>query len=109
MPRTIEINNGMKNSNTLVAPTRSEIRTSFSVEFNSIAAPIKGFLRSHTLSLTFTLVTLLGLFRILGVVLPCWIVISMAIFACIGCVRGCLYILSEAELFEQKRLKEGKA
>ena len=58
MPRTIEINNGMNNSNALVTPQRSEIRISFSIEYPSISDSIRKKLRRAAFVATFLLLTI---------------------------------------------------
>lgn len=70
MPRTIEINNGMNNSNALVTPQRSEIRVSFSVEYPTVSETTKRILRKTAFVATFLLVLTLSSCSMLDVQIP---------------------------------------
>ena len=109
MPKNNElINLGSKTSTALVAPTRSEIRISFCMEC-SLFVSVRKVLHRAAFVLTPVLCAALAVCFWLGVVLPAWAVATMVIPASIGFLYGCFHILSEADVFEEQRLKGGKA
>lgn len=101
MPRTSEINNGMKNSNTLVASTRNEIRTSEFAVVTSIAASFRNYYRKNTLAITFLMVIALSVCYNLGFVLPWYVALSYIIVASCSMLRSLVVILYEAMRFEE--------
>ena len=86
MPRTIEINNGMNNSNALVTPTRSEIRISFSIEYPSISDSTRKKLRRAAFVATFLLIVTVSSCSMLGVRLSHSMGFALIFFGSIGIV-----------------------
>ncbi len=101
MPRTSEINNGMNNSNTLVAPTRSEIRTSEFAVVTSIAASFRNFYCKNTLTITFLMVIALSVCYTLGFVLPWYVALPYIIVASCSMLRSLVVIFHEAMRFAE--------
>lgn len=91
MPRTIEINNGMNNSNALVTPQRSEIRTSVKSAFNAVVK----FYRKHTLTLTFLLIAFISACYVLEVQMPWYAALALTIVGSCSILRSLLVILIE--------------
>lgn len=89
MPRTIEINNGMNNSNALVTPQRSEIRTSVNAAFSAVVK----LYRKHTLTLTFLLITFISACHVLEVQMPWYAALVLTIVGSCSILRGFLVIL----------------
>lgn len=108
MPRTNEINNGMNNSSALVAPQRSEIRISFSVELPALRPSTRKMLHRAAMILTPVLCAALAVCYWLGANLPSWMVGVMVIAASVGFVYGFVYITAVADLFEREQKKGGK-
>lgn len=101
MPRTSEINNGMNNSNTLVASTRNEIRTSEFAVVTSIAASFRNFYRKNTLAITFLMVLALSVCYTLGFVLPWYVALPYIIVASCSVLRSLVVIFHEAMKFAE--------
>lgn len=101
MPRTIEINNGMKNSNAIVTPQRSEIRTSEFAVVTSIAASFRNFYRKNTLTITFLMVLALSVCYTLGFVLPWYVALPYIIVASCSMLRSLVVIFHEAVRFAE--------
>ena len=89
MPRTIEINNGMNNSNALVTPQRSEIRTSVNAAFSAVVK----LYRKHTLTLTFLLITFISACHVLEVQMPWYAALVLTIAGSCSILRGFLVIM----------------
>ena len=102
------INNSMNNSSALVAPTRSEIRISLSVELPALSPSTRKMLHRAAFVVTFALCAALAVCYWLGVYLPSWLVFLMVAGASAGWVYSSIHILSEAERFEQEKQKGGK-
>lgn len=101
-------NNSMNNSSALVAPTRSEIRISFSVTFPTISPSTRKLLHRAAMILTPVLCAAIAVCHWLKVFLPSWLVLGMVIGASIGFVYGFLHIVAVAELFERNHGKGGR-
>lgn len=101
MPRTNEINNGMNNSNTIVASTRNEIRTSEFAVVTSIAASFRNFYCKNTLAITFLMVIALSVCYTLGFVLPWYVALPYIIVASCSVLRSLVVILYEAMRFSE--------
>lgn len=108
MPKNNEFtNNSMNNSSAIVAPTRSEIRFPFSIEYPSISSSARKLLHRAAMILTPVLCAVLAVGCWLGVSLPSWLVFGMVTGASTGFVYGFIHIVTEAELFERKYGKGG--
>lgn len=109
MPKRHEFNNNsMNNSSALVAPTRSEIRFPFSIEYLSISSSTRKLLHRAAMILTPVLCAALAVCYLLGVSLPSWLVFVKVTGASVGFVYGFIHIVTEAELFERKYGKGGR-
>ena len=108
MPKNNEFNCSMNNSSATIAPTRSEIRISLSVELPTLNPSTRKMLHRAAFAVTFALCAALAVCRWLGVCLPTWLVLLMVLGASAGWIYGCIHILSEAERFEQEKQKGGK-
>lgn len=108
MPKNNEFNCSMNNSSATIAPTRSEIRISFSVELPTLSTSTRKMLHRAAFVVTFALCAALAVCYWLGVILPTWIVFIMVLGASAGWLYGSIHILSEAERFEQEKQKGGK-
>lgn len=89
MPRTIEINNGMNNSNALVTPQRSEIRTSVNAAFSAVVK----LYRKHTLTLTFLLITFISACHVLEVQMPWYAALVLTIVGSCSILRSFMVIM----------------
>lgn len=108
MPKKHEFNCSMNNSSATIAPTRSEIRISFSVELPTLSTSTRKILHRAVFAITFALCAALAACYCLGVILPTWIILIMVLGASAGWLYGSIHILSEAERFEQEKQKGGK-
>ena len=108
MPKKHEFNCSMNSSSATIAPTRSEIRISFSVEFPTLSTSTRKMLHRAAFVVTFALCAALAACYWLGVILPTWIILIMVLGASVGWLYGSIHILSEAERFEQEKQKGGK-
>ncbi len=108
MTKEREFNCSMNNSNATIAPTRSEIRISFSLELPTLSTSTRKTLHRAVFAITFALCAALAACYWLGVILPTWIVLIMVLGASAGWLYGSIHILSEAERFEQEKQKGGK-
>ena len=108
MPKKHEFNCSMNSSSATIAPTRSEIRISFSVEFPTLSTSTRKMLHRAAFVVTFALCAALAACCWLGVILPTWIILIMVLGASAGWFYGSIHILSEAERFEQENQKGGK-
>lgn len=108
MPKNNEFNCSMNSSSATIAPTRSEIRISLSVELPTLSPSTRKMLHRAAFVVTFALCAALAVCHWLGISLPSWLVFLMVIGASAGWVYGSLHILSEAERFEQEKQKGGK-
>ena len=97
------INPGSKTSTAHVAPLRSEIRIPFVADVVSFALAVRRTLSNHSLAITFVLVATLTACRVLGVSLPVWAAVALAVSCCVGCLHVLARIFAEAELFEQQQ------
>lgn len=95
------------NSSALVAPTRSEIRISFSVEYPTLSPSTRKLLHRAAMVLTPVLCAVLAVCYWLGFSLPSWAVFGMVTGVSVGFVYGFLHIWAEAELFEREHGKGG--
>ena len=109
MTKNNEFNCSMNSSSATIAPTRSEIRISLSVEFPTLSPSTRKMLHRAAFAVTFALCAALAVCYWLGVCLPTWLVLLMVLGASVGWVYGSIHILSEAERFEQEKQKGGKA
>lgn len=109
MPKKHEFNCSMNNSSATIAPTRSEIRISFSVELPTLSISTRKMMHRAAFAVTFALCAALAVCYWLGVILPTWIVFVLVLGASAGWLYGSIHILSEAERFEQEKQKGGKA
>lgn len=108
MPKNNEFTNiSMNNSSALVAPTRSEIRISFSVTFPTLSPSTRKLLHRVVMILTPVLCAVLAVCYWLGVSLPSWTVFGIVTGASVGFVYGFLHIVAVAELFEREHGKGG--
>lgn len=94
MTKENEFNNGMNNSSALVAPQRSEIRISFSVEFPTVSPSTKRILRKCAFAATFLLVLTLSSCSMLDVQMPRSYAAVLVILASVG-VLYCFHALWE--------------
>ena len=109
MPRTNEITNkSMNSSSALVAPRRSEIRVSFSIEYPSISDSTRKKLHRAAMILTPLLCVVLAVCHVLDLYLPWWAVALSVIAASVGFGYGFLYIVAVAEQFEREHQKGGR-
>lgn len=108
MTKSSNLNNfSMNNSNAIVAPTRSEIRISLSVELPTLSPSTRKMLHRAAFAVTFALCAALAVCYWLGVCLPTWLVLLMVLGASVGWVYVSIHILSEAERFELEKQKGG--
>ena len=84
MPRTIEINNGMNNSNAFVTPQRSEIRISFGIEYPTVSETTKRILRKVSFVATFLIVFTLSFCYMLDVQMTRSYAAVLVILASVG-------------------------
>lgn len=82
-------NISMNNSSALVAPQRSEIRISFSVEFPTVSQSTKRILRKCTFAATFLLVLTLSSCSMLDVQMPRGFAAVLLILASVGVLYCC--------------------
>ena len=109
MPKKHEFTNiSTNNSSALVAPQRSEIRISFSVELPALRPSTRKMLHRAAMILTPVLCAALAVCYWLGANLPSWMVGVMVIAASVGFVYGFVYITAVADLFEREQKKGGK-
>lgn len=83
------INISMNNSSALVAPQRSEIRTSVNAAFSAVVK----FYRKHTLTLTFLLITFISACHVLEVQMPWYAALVLTIAGSCSILRGFLVIM----------------
>ena len=87
MPKNNEFtNSSMNNSSALVAPTRSEIRISFSIEYPSISDSTRKKLRRAAFVATFLLIATVSSCSMLGVQLSHSTGFALIFFGSIGIV-----------------------
>ena len=85
MPKRHEFNNdSMNSSSALVAPGRSEIRISFSVEFPTVSVSTKRILRKCAFAVTFLLVFTLSSCSMLDVQMPRGFAVALGILTSVG-------------------------
>ena len=108
MPKNNEFTCSMNSSSATIAPTRSEIRISLSVEFPTLSSSTRKMLHRAALAVTFALCAALAVCYWLVVCLPTWLVLLMVLGTSVGWVYGSIHILSEAERFELEKQKGGK-
>lgn len=109
MPKKHEFtNSSMNSSSALVAPSRSEIRASFSIEYPSISDSTRKKLHRAAMILTPLLCAVLAVCHVLGLQLPWWAVALVVTAASVGFGYGFLYIVSIAEQFEREQRKGGR-
>ena len=109
MPKNNEFtNNSMNSSSALVAPRRSEIRVSFSIEYPSISDSTRKKLHRAAMILTPVLCAVLAVCHALGLQLPWWAVALAVIATSVGFGYGFLYIVAMAEKFEHEQQKGGR-
>ena len=77
-------NNSMNNSSALVAPQRSEIRISFSVEYPTVSETTKRILRKVAFAATFLIVLTLSSCSMLDVQMPRSYATVLVILASVG-------------------------
>lgn len=102
------INNSMNSSSALVAPRRSEIRVSFSIEYPSISDSTRKKLHRAAMILTPLLCVVLAVCHVLDLYLPWWAVVLSVIAASVGFGYGFLCIVAVAEQFEREHQKGGR-
>ena len=103
MPRTNEMNIRMKNSNTLVTPTRSEIRNSVFAVVTSIAALFTKFYKKNVFAITFVMSLFLAVAYFVGAQLPWYVAAFAVIVAICGFLRGFLMMIVDLGKAERSR------
>lgn len=87
MTKSSNLNNiSTNNSSALVAPQRSEIRVSFSVEYPALSPNAKSFLRRSVFAVTFLLLATLSSCSLLDVQMPRSYATVLVVLASVGLV-----------------------